>query len=229
MKKFKISILLLLLSGACLAQQTTTTTTDEDCGKVTLGFIFLPTVTKVDVHQQDNGNVKSTAVIGYSFGGYLGYNFNRHVGVQMEVLYSKLSQKFTDDANREHRLDLSYINIPLLLTLNTNVCKKVNFNIVGGPQVGIRIGSKLTTEDGAAADTVQAVVSVKPLDLGIAYGAGFDFAITDNVNFGVGFRGVYGILDISDNSQTATTNQYYILDRSKVRTYGGYLSIGFKF
>jgi hypothetical protein len=48
-------------------------------------------------------------------------------------------------------------------------------------------------------------------------GAGVDFG--SEVKFSVGFRGVYGLVDISDQSQSVTTNEYYVLDRSHVKTY----------
>jgi len=251
MKKFKISILMLLIGGACFAQQTTTTTTTTtnsgeqstpavndnssdnnnnsgDCAQGYIGIRFLPTLTSLNLNDQGNGTVKTTFVLGYGIGGYLGYNFNRNVGVQGEVLYSSLSQKY--EINNVHqRIELSYINIPLLLSLNTNSCGPVNLNLVVGPQLGINTGSSVKTEGGEGTDTVQAVIAVRPGDLGFAYGAGIDFRLGTNVSLGIGFRGVYGLLDISNHSNTTTTNQYYILDRSHVKTYAGYIGLGVAF
>jgi hypothetical protein len=86
-------------------------------------------------------------------------------------------------------------------------------------------------DDGSVADTVEAVLAVKPADFGVAYGAGFNFGLgpTANPKINLGFRGVYGILDISDKSQSTTTNQYYILDRSHVKTYAGVIGLTFLF
>jgi opacity protein-like surface antigen len=196
----------------------------DDYGKFYLGARFLPTFTKFDVTTLDNGTAKTTFVMGYGFGGLIGVNVSRHVGIQLEVLYSTLSQKFTD-RNLERRIDLSYVHFPLLLVLNTDVSRSVNLNVAVGPQFGINTGSSLDTDDGPSTDTVQAVIAVKPGDFGLAYGAGLDFKLSPSLTFDIGFRGVYGILDISDGDAVNTTNQHYILDRSKVKTYAGYAGI----
>jgi hypothetical protein len=49
------------------------------------------------------------------------------------------------------------------------------------------------------------------------------------VKLNVGFRGVYGLLDISDNSKTKATDSYLILDKTNVETYSGYLGLSFVF
>jgi len=247
MKKIKI-LLLMLIPGLGFAQSTTTTTTttttgdntsvpaddkadkksDNDCSNAYIGFRFMPTLTNMYIKEQNNGNVKASGVLGYGFGAIIGYNFTKNIGVQGEVLYSALAQEFVI-GEKKQRLDLSYINIPLLLSLNTNYCKSVNLNFVVGPQIGINTGSKIKSEGGEGTDTIQAVVAVKPADLGIAYGVGVDFKLGSNMHLGLGFRGVYGLLDISDNNNTATTNEYYVLDRAHVKTYSGYVGLSFDF
>jgi hypothetical protein len=37
------------------------------------------------------------------------------------------------------------------------------------------------------------------------------------------------LVDISDKNNNSTTNDYYILDRAHVKTYSGYLGLGFMF
>jgi opacity protein-like surface antigen len=243
----KLIFLLLLIPAIGMAQQTQTTTTtttttgdnpatqdqdspkdQSDCLPGYIGFRFLPTFTDFNIKQQNNGNVKGTFVMGYGFGGVIGYHFTPYFGLQGEVLYSVLAQEFTS-GEKKHRLDMSYINIPIMAALSTNSCKGVSLNIVAGPQFGINTGSKVKTEGGDGVDTVQAVVAVKPADFGFAYGAGLDFRLSQSIILGIGFRGVYGLVDISDNSKSTTTNQYYIVDRSHVNTYAGYAGLSFAF
>jgi opacity protein-like surface antigen len=197
---------------------------NDDYSKFYIGARFMPTFTQFDVKTLENGTAKTTFVVGYGIGGLIGVNFSRNVGMQLEAIYSSLSQKFTD-RNEERRIDLTYIHIPLLLTLNTDVSKAVNLNIAFGPQVGINTGSEIESEGSNGVDTVQAVIAVKPADFGLAYGAGLDFMLAPSLTLDLGFRGVYGIIDISDDNKTKTTNQYYILDRSHVKTYAGYAGL----
>lgn len=191
------------------------------------GVEFLPTFTHFDVAQVNGGTYKTSFVLGYGFGALLGVNVTDHFGLQGEVLYSALAQKYTDPSNIERRIDLNYINIPLLAVFNTNVSKPVNLNLAVGPQIGINVGSKVNTESGAGVDTVGAVLAVKTGDLGFAYGAGLDFGLGPKVQLSVGYRGVIGLVDISDNSQTTETSQYYVLDKAHVSTYAGYVGLKF--
>jgi opacity protein-like surface antigen len=199
-----------------------------------IGFRFLPTFSSLDV-QGDSAAageavvIKTEATLGYGFGAVLGYNFNKHIGTQAEVIYSSLSQKYTDP-NRpgENKINLSYLHIPLLLVLNTNSTAPVNLNLAVGPQLGILVGSKL---DAAAADstvTTTAVLNTKSGDIGFAYGAGIDFNLGPVVTIGVGYRGVIGLLDISDDSATKESNEFYVLQKSKVKTNAGYIGIRFR-
>ena len=123
------------------------------------------------------------------------------------------------------------MNFPLLLGLHTGYNKPVSFNITFGPQIGFNTGSSLDGSGSDGIDSVEASINVKPADLGIAYGAGLDFGFGKQrlVHLNVGFRGVYGILDISDESNNTTTDNYYVLDRAHLKTYSGYAGLSVKF
>jgi hypothetical protein len=193
------------------------------------GVRFMPTISNFDVQTSDGGTISGEATIGIGAGIVLGFNFTDHIGIQAEAIYNTLTQKYKEqDVEREIRL--KYINIPLMLSYNTNKMKPVNFNVVAGPQIGISVGTELFTSNGNDPND-EAVLSVKKGDLGFAYGAGLDFGLNAAQTFrvGFGFRGVYGLFDISDNSQSLTTNSYYVLDRTHLKTYSGYAGVSFLF
>ncbi|MCW3070486.1 MAG: hypothetical protein JWO44_376 [Bacteroidetes bacterium] len=194
-----------------------------------IGLRFMPTFSTFNLRNPDGSTVNGELAMSYGYGGMLGIN-SKHVGLQLEVIYNEISQKYKDK-DLERRIDINYLNIPLLLTLNTDKSKPVNFGVAIGPQVGVNVGSRVTTQGGSTADTLQATVALKKADVGFAYGAGFDFALNKmrTIKLNLGFRGVYGLVDISDNSKTKTTNSYYILDRTNVETYSGYLGLSFVF
>ena len=168
--------------------------------------------------------------LGFGFGALLGFNFSNHFGVQGEVIYSSLAQKYTE-RELERRVKLKYVNIPLLLSLNTGKTNPVNFNIVAGPQLGIRVGSSLITSGDNGIDNPNAVLSAKKGDIGFAFGAGIDFGLNTarTIRLAMGYRGVRGLLDISDNSKTITTDSYYLLDRSHVKTNAIYVGLSILF
>ncbi len=197
--------------------------------KASIGFRFMPTFSSFDLKTSTGGTVSGEATFGFGFGGLLGFNFTKHVGIQGEVIYSSLSQKYKE-VDVERKVNLRYVNIPLLLSLNSGKSQLFNFNIVAGPQIGISTGSSLKVS-GAGVSAAPAIVSVKKGDLGFAYGAGFDFGINTlhNVRFDLGYRGVIGLFDISDNSGTLTTDSYYILDRTHVKSNAVYLGLSLLF
>jgi opacity protein-like surface antigen len=193
------------------------------------GVRFMPTFSTFELKNSKGNVIESDVVMSYGFGAVLGVT-GKHVGVQLEAIYNSSSQKYKDN-NMDRRVDINYINIPLLLTLNTDKSKVVNFNVAVGPQLAINVGSKLETSGNNNTDTLHAVLAVKSNDFGFAYGAGLEFALNKprSVRLNLGFRGVYGLIDISDNSQTKATDTYLIIDKTNRETYSGYLGLSFMF
>jgi opacity protein-like surface antigen len=201
----------------------------DDFKRGYIGGRLLATVAYFKVYNYDGGAYSTTAVVSYGGGGLIGTNFGRNVGMQLEVLYSPLAQKYKDQ-DLERTLHVTYLNIPLLLMLNTDVTKPVNLNICAGPQLGLNTGSRIESDYiGNNTEAVNGVLAVKGSDIGIAFGAGLDFNIANAVTLNLGYRGVYGLLDISDRSKTITTNEYYLLDRSTVRTHSAYAGLNILF
>jgi hypothetical protein len=191
---------------------------------IEFGVRFMPTFSTFQIFTPTTGRLNSNLSIGYGVGGFIGYHFTEQLGIQGEVIYSAIAQKYKE-VDIERQIDLKYVNIPLLLSLNTGKSKKINFNLVAGPQIGISAGSKLSSGNN------NAVLSVKKGDLGFAYGGGLDFGIDPLHLFrlGLGFRGVVGLLDISDHNTTLTTDNYYVLDRSTIKSYSAYLGLSILF
>ena len=192
------------------------------------GLRFMPTFTKFDIKTSAGGTIQGEAKLGFGFGALLGFNFNRYVGAQGELIYSTNSQKYKEDGY-ERQIKLKYLNIPLLLSLNTGKTKIINLNLVAGPQIGVSVGSRLLGNN--SSDSTNAILSVRKGDLGFAYGVGLDFGINEarTARLGLGYRGVYGLFDISDNSRTITTDSYYLLDRTHIKTNAIYIGLSILF
>ena len=216
------------IRGRATAPVPADTDDDDEFYQGELGFRFLPTFTSLEFQTVDEGTVKGEVIMGYGFSGLLAWNFTEHAGIQGEIIYNSLTQKYRD-RELERRIDISYINFPLLLSLNTDKSRPVNLNFVVGPQIGYNIGSRVETSGGSEADTIQAVLAVRKGDFGFAYGAGLDIKLNEEGNFrlDLGYRGVYGLVNINDNSGTRTTDSYYILEKSRLKTNSMY--IGFTF
>jgi len=217
---FYVPVTILLLMGALKAEAQT--------GE--FGLRFMPTFSALNIKTSDGGTIKGNLTMGYGGGIFLGYHFSDHVGVQGEIIYSALAQKYKEeDIDRE--ILLRYVNIPLLLSLNTGKTQPFNFTVVAGPQIGFSIGSKLSASGGGGTTGGEAVLAVRKGDLGVAYGAGVDFGLNQasTLRLGIGFRGVLGLIDISDSSKNSSTDDYYILDKNRMRTYAGYIGVSYLF
>ncbi len=166
-----------------------------------IGARIMPTITSFNFNKINNSTVQTTAKLNYGVGALLGIHFTSGI---------------------------SKASAPILLSFNTGSSSPVNLNFVVGPQWGFNVGSKLELA-GSGNDSLQARLAVKKSDFGIAYGAGFDFGLGQLVRFGIGFRGVYGLVDISDNNTSMTTNEYFILDKTHIKTYSAYAGVTFGF
>lgn len=198
-----------------------------------LGIRYMPTFSVLRFTNSAGDEVKGELVIGNGFGALLAIN-SKHAGLQVEAIYSATAQKFKDNG-REHKVNFNYINVPLLFILNTDKSKLFNINLAIGPQLGINVGTTINTTGTAnevnGGTTTEPVVSARKSDFGFAYGAGLEFALNPShtIHFGLGFRGVYGLIDIRDNSKTIATDQYFILARTNMQNYAGYVGLSVLF
>jgi hypothetical protein len=232
MKKSLIAIGILCFSLAAPAQTTTTTTTEEspDFHRVEFGFRFMPTVSAFKMKTSDGGVVQGQATLGYGIGGMLAFNITNHVGIQAEIIYNSLSQKYKDQ-DMERTIHVKYVNFPLLLSLNTGKSRPVNLNFVVGPQLGYNIGSRVETSGSSGQDTMQATVVLKKGDVGFAYGAGLEFALneTRTIRLDIGFRGVLGFLDISQPAKAPNSRSFNTIDHNNIKTYSAFAGLAFLF
>jgi len=198
--------------------------------RVEFGLRFMPTMSNFEMRNSAGATVTGEVTLGYGIGALLGFNFSDQVGIQGEAIYSSISQRHRED-DIERKIILKYINIPLLLALNTGKTKPVNLNIVGGPQIGINVGSDLLVSGSFDSSDVTPVLSIKKGDLGLAYGVGVDFGLnkTYTTRLGLGYRGVVGLFDISNTSTSITTKSYYILDRAHMKSHSAYIGLSFLF
>lgn len=193
-----------------------------------LGIRYMPTFSTFKMQTSTGETVKGIVNLGWGVSGVVGFNFGEHIGIQGEVIYSSVSRKYDEtvfDVNFERKIKLTYLNVPLLFVVNTGKHKIVNVNIVVGPQIGILVGKHVyTTPNGTSIS--EAVLSVKKGDVGLAYGVGIDFGLNKSrsLRLGAGFRGVYGLLDVTNN-QTAAADSYYVLDGTHVHTYAAYIGL----
>jgi hypothetical protein len=199
--------------------------------KTEFGIRYYPTFSSLDLRNYNGEVVQGNATLSNGYGVFLGHNFNRHVGLILEVDYNEISQKYKD-RNLDRTVHINYLNIPVLLSLNTDKTAWVNWNFVVGPQFGLNVGSSVKTNgSSSSSDTLRAVVAVKQGDVGLAYGTGLEFALskTHHVRLDVGFRGFYGLVDMRADQQSSNPDTYNVVVKATRKTYAAYIGITFGF
>lgn len=201
-----------------------------DFKRVEFGFRFMPTISAFTMKNSSGSTIRGEATFGYGIGGMLAFNFSNHMGIQGEVIYNSLSQKYRDQ-EMDREINVNYINIPLLFSLNTGKGNPVNLNLSLGPQLGLNMGSKIKKSGGSNSDTVTYILATKKSDFGFAYGAGFEFMLNEieTIRMDLGFRGVYGLVNINNNEEPRAEGETYIVESAKVRTNSIYIGLSFLF
>ena len=186
------------------------------------GIRYMTTLTKVDVRTYKGEVVKGTLTMQQGFGIRLAYNVNKHFGVETEVNYYQVSQKYAD-RGLNRKVTIRYLQIPVLLSLNSDRTQLVNLNVVAGPQFGVNIGTSIKGTGNETSDTLRAVVAVEQGDVGFAYGAGLEFALNKghSMRLDVGYRGFYGLVDL--NTAQSGSSTYNVITKISRNRNGAYL------
>lgn len=196
---------------------------------IELGARYMPTFSSLTLRTYEGDVVQGQTSMSNGYGFMLGLN-SKHIGLQGEIDYLKISQKYKD-RSLDRVVDISYLNIPVLLSLNTDKSSMINWNVVAGPQFGINLGAETSATGTESTDSLKAVVAIKKGDIGIAYGTGLEFMLnkTRSVRLDLGFRGFYGLIDMSGTTTNNDPNTYNVIVKASRKAYGGYLGLAFLF
>ncbi len=152
----------------------------------------------------ETGELEYAPTFGYTVGGSAGYNFNNHLGVQVEVKHSLQGQKYADivrgvDVDRSVRLQ--YTHIPLLFKFSGGGHYATRFYLLAGPQF-----SFLNKAQETFSSSDQSVFRnysenrterFNRRDLQLVLDVGSDFVLYKNFYASTGLRFNYGLWDIN--------------------------------
>lgn len=190
---------------------------------ISYGIRYMPIVAELYTKDDQGRIMNRESVFGHGFAGTCEYSLTEHFGVQGELIFNNLRQKFVYNRNKTE-FRMNYINVPMLVTFNTDRTLRFNINFAAGPQIGVNVGSKLIGEQPRYSEIPNPALKVKRLDLGFAYGFGFEILNANkNMMFNAGFRGYQGFIDLGkDNS---APNSFNIIEDTKLKTFAGYFGV----
>ncbi|HLK28716.1 MAG TPA: porin family protein [Puia sp.] len=223
LKKIKAkAIICICLTGLLLLSQIAT------AQKTAVGLRYLLTYSSFDLKTADGAKLRGQSNEGYGIGILMAHCFSEYISMQDEIIYSSISQTYKD-IGLSREINLKNIDIPILMSLNTGISAPVNVNIVAGPQIGINIGSHIFSTGLGNSTLLQPVLNVKSIDISLVYGGGFDYKLSrsGNMRLSVGFRGTYGLTDISNKNKSINDDSYNILGKAHVKTNSLYLGLLF--
>lgn len=142
----------------------------------------------------NDNNSEYDSKVGFHAGLIGHIHLTRQFAVQPELVYSVQGAKYTN-AGIESKLNLGYINIPVLLQYMFDN----GFRLQAGPQVGFMLNAK--TEIGDVKTDVKD--NFKTVDFGLGFGAGY---VTTS-GFGIDARYNLGLSNINENDATKSTNR----------------------
>jgi hypothetical protein len=145
---------------------------------------------KVSVDEGDATDMKA----GMHVGLLAHIHMSDQIALQPELVYSMQGAKSEFDGD-ELKLNLDYINIPLLLQYMFDN----GFRLEAGPQIGILTSAKMK----AGGNSVDVKDSFNSIDFGIPLGVGY---ISDS-GFGADLRYVFGLSNINESDDVKSSNR----------------------
>lgn len=136
----------------------------------------------VNFANQDITDINTESKTGYHFGAFFELRATDNIIVQPEILFSTHGSKISI-ANTTEKINLSYLNIPLLLKFRFLGIADVHL----GPQFGIMSSAE---QNGQDIDD-----RLKAIDFSMIAGAGFDLPM----GLIGGVRYLYGLSDYNEN------------------------------
>jgi hypothetical protein len=147
-----------------------------------------------------------------------GYDFNKSVGVLLQLGYAKLGQKYTDqinDTNYSRRVGMNYFQIPLMFRYRTSG-EIARFYVMAGPQFNILLSAEQTyyKNDATPFDSVWNEKLNKPVligetditdrfttfDIMARVDMGVEITLIENLFLTAGLSMAYGLMDVNDEA-----------------------------
>ncbi len=144
---------------------------------------------------KNDNNAKYDSKVGFNV-GLLGHiHLAKQLAFQPELVYSTQGAKY-NTASIETKINLAYINIPLLIQYMFDN----GFRLQAGPQIGFLVSAKAKT--GSA--EIDLKENLKKVDFAIGAGVGY---VHPSSGFGIDARYNIGLSNIYDNATVKSYNR----------------------
>ncbi len=142
----------------------------------------------------DDGDITSDGRAGFLFGFFMGHDFNRRAGIQVEALFSQKGGEFAEedqffDEPGDPSFKLSYLEFPVLARINF-LASTNKVRVLAGPTLAFNVNESIKVGD---VEFDGDDVPLKPFEMGFVLGGAFEIR-----KFIIDARYTWGLMDIYD-------------------------------
>lgn len=152
--------------------------------------------------------------MGFLGGIFADIGFTDKFGIQPEILYISKGMKATgeeDDVEFTSTVNLTYLEIPLLLKLKIPASPQLTFQILAGPAIGMNLGAKVAIDvEGEDIPDEDIKDDIKYMDMGVSFGAGVGIGLGSGI-LTLDGRYTMGLMSVADDTDEAKTNYISIM------------------
>jgi opacity protein-like surface antigen len=171
-----------------------------------------------------NANYSRKPTLNTNFGIGGTYNFTKNMGIGADVLYACQGQRYTINGTpNDYYQKNKYIKVPLYLSYDSDVSKRISFIGKIGPQISFLSQSALDYENESKLSS-NTKEKYKTTTFGAMALAGTQYKLSDNLYFTSGIRFDYDYSNAEDYHYTAAIN-----NRAKSHNMTTGVELGFKY
>lgn len=180
---------------------------------------------------------------GYTAGLVLGFNFNKHWGINSGVRYVRTGQNYEDTFNPGlgyptpyhvvRQVDLRYVRVPLAVKYKFHF-KNNKFKMYTslGPYIGwlLKATESVVANDSVRNDLTPTKDKFNHFDVGMSLGVGGEYFVTKNIYLSLGLAIDYGFMDM--NGKTIKDLEWFSkndVGYNKSNNFNAGVSVGFHY
>jgi len=152
--------------------------------------------------------------MGFLGGIFADIGLSENFGIQPEILYISKGIKATGEEDEEEftsTVNLTYLEIPLLLKLKIPASPQLRFQILAGPAIGMNLGAKVAIDvEGEDIPDEDIKDDIKYMDMGVSFGAGVGIGMGSGI-LTLDGRYTMGLMSIADDEDDAKNNYISIM------------------
>ncbi len=147
--------------------------------------------------------------MGFLGGIFVDLGLSENFGIQPEIIYISKGITATgvdDDVEFTSTVNLTYLEIPLLLKLKIPASPQLGFQILAGPTIGMNLTSNVVIEsDGVIVEDEDIKDDIKSMDMGVSFGAGVGIGMGSGM-LTLDGRYTMGLISIADDTDEEAKN-----------------------